>query len=83
MNEQNNGALAGKPTSVAPGPASSKPEGWKAIDTTIGQLLLLLSQRAAHDLLVRKVETLHSQIRALFGQTIVQGVTIEKPTRTS
>jgi hypothetical protein len=63
MNEQNNGALAGKAASVAQGPASSKPEEWKAIDSTIGQLVL--SQRAAHDLLVRKVETLHSQIRAL------------------
>ena len=65
MNEQNNCALAGKATSVDQGPASSKAEEWRVVDSTIGQLLLLLSQRAAHDVLVRKVETLHNQIRAL------------------
>jgi hypothetical protein len=45
-----------------------KPEEWRAIDSTIGQLLLLLSQRAAHDVLVRKAEILHSQVRGILAK---------------
>ena len=38
------------------------------IDDTIGQLLLLLSQKANHDILTEKVEALHGYVRALFSK---------------
>jgi hypothetical protein len=56
----------------APKPASYKPrqtkaEKRKAIDDAIGELLMLLSQKASHSTLAEKVEALHQHIQALFG----------------
>ena len=79
MKEQNNCALAGKATSVDQGVASSKAEEWRVVDSTIGQLLLLLSQRAAHDVLVRKVETLHSQVRGILAKPRPKGEAGKQP----
>jgi hypothetical protein len=52
-------------------PAASEPRQTRAqrrrlIDEAIGQLLVLLSQKASHEILTQKVEALHRHIRALF-----------------
>ena len=73
MKEPENCALAGQATDLAQRPGPSKAEEWGVVDSTIGQLLLLLSKRAAHDVLVRKVETLHGQIRALLAKPRPKG----------
>jgi hypothetical protein len=36
------------------------------IDDAIGQLLMLLSQKASHQILTEKVEALHRYIQSLF-----------------
>jgi hypothetical protein len=38
----------------------------RLIDAAVGELLMLLSQKANHAILTQKVEALHSQFRALF-----------------
>jgi hypothetical protein len=52
------------PVVQKPGPA--KPEQRRLIDDTIGQLLVLLSKKASHGVLVTRVEALHGHIQALF-----------------
>ena len=58
--------LDGSKKSVAREPAQSRAERRRLIDEAVGQLLVLLSQKAPHELLTEKVEALHRQIRALF-----------------
>jgi len=38
----------------------------RLIDAAVGELLMLLSQKAAHAVLIQRVEALHGKIRALF-----------------
>lgn len=66
-------ALGLKPLIELPKPMKrqSHREVVKLIEGSVGQLLVLLSQKAAYDVLVKRVEVLHGQIRAL----------IPKPTR--
>jgi hypothetical protein len=59
------GFASTKPSKTAP--RQTRAELPRAIDATLGELLLLLSQGAAHDLLTARVETLHSLIRRLFA----------------
>ena len=54
------------PVVQKPGPA--KLEQRRLIDDTIGQLLVLLSKKASHGVLVSRVEALHGHIHALFGK---------------
>jgi polyhydroxyalkanoate synthesis regulator phasin len=44
----------------------TKAQQRKLIDGAIGELLVLLSQKASHEVLTQKVEALHGQIRSLF-----------------
>jgi hypothetical protein len=53
-------------TPAAPKPRARMAAHRQMIDDAIGQLLLLLSQKASHDILTEKVEALHAQIHALF-----------------
>lgn len=50
---------------VQPPPRKNKREQKRQIDATLGELLMLLSQKAPHDSLTAKVETLHGQIQQL------------------
>ena len=52
--------------SVAPKPRVRMAAHRQMIDDAIGQLLLLLSQKASHDILTEKVEALHGYFQALF-----------------
>jgi hypothetical protein len=47
----------------------TKAEKRKLINETIGQILVLLSQKASHEALAQKVETLHGHIQALFAKS--------------
>ena len=49
-------------------PGATKAEQRRLIDDTIGQLLVLLSKKASHGVLVSRVEALHGHIHALFGK---------------
>jgi len=59
---------------VPPDPSKPKPaearrsraEHRKLIDTAFGEILVLLSQKASHSILMQKIEALHGQIQALF-----------------
>jgi hypothetical protein len=46
-------------------PRQNKAEQRKLIDGAIGELLVLLSQKASHEVLTQKVEALHGQIHSL------------------
>jgi hypothetical protein len=54
----------GKPT--ARKTRQSRAQERQLINDAIGQLLVLLSQRASHQVLTEKVEALHGHIQALF-----------------
>jgi hypothetical protein len=56
---------ASEPVKKAAGP--SKAEHCRLIDSTFGELLVLLSQKAPHEDLALKVETLHRQVHALLA----------------
>ena len=58
--------LATKPQAVNSAPRQNRAEQRRLIDDTFGQLLMLLSQKAGHDILMPKVEALHRQIQVLF-----------------
>jgi hypothetical protein len=58
--------LAGTANPVSRQPRQNKDQQRKLIDGAIGELLVLLSQKASHDVLTEKVEALHGQIQALF-----------------
>ena len=47
-------------------PRQNQAQQRKLIDGAVGELLVLLSQKASHEVLTQKVETLHGQIQALF-----------------
>jgi len=49
-------------------PRQNKAEQRKLIDGAIGELLVLLSQKASHEVLTQKVEALHGQIHSLFAK---------------
>ena len=51
---------------AAPKPKPNKQAQRRLIDNTVGQLLVLLSQKASHDLLREKVEALYGHFQALF-----------------
>ncbi len=51
-------------------PRQSKAKARQLISETIGQLLVMLSQKADHTLLSEKVQILHTQVQALFALTI-------------
>jgi hypothetical protein len=46
-------------------PRQNRMEQRRLIDAAVGELLLLLSQRASHETLTLKVEALHRQIRSI------------------
>ena len=50
-------------------PKLQKDPQHQLIDDAIGQLLVLLSQRASHEILVEKVEALYGHVRALLPKT--------------
>ena len=54
--------------SVPSQPHQNKAQQRKLIDGAIGELLVLLSQKASHEVLTQKVETLHGQIHSLFAK---------------
>jgi hypothetical protein len=58
--------LAGTAKPVTRQPRQNKEQQRKLIDGAIGELLVLLSQKASHEVLTQKVEALHGQIQALF-----------------
>ena len=58
--------LAGPPKPANAHPRQTKAETRRLFDSAIGELLVLLSQKAPHDVLTEKVETLHRHIQALF-----------------
>jgi hypothetical protein len=58
--------LARSANPVSRQPRQNKDQQRKLIDGAIGELLVLLSQKASHDVLTEKVEALHGQIQALF-----------------
>jgi hypothetical protein len=58
--------LAGTANPVSRQPRQNKDQQRKLIDGAIGELLMLLSQKASHEVLTQKVEALHGQIQALF-----------------
>jgi len=60
--------LAPPPRPLSLKTRSARAEHRRIINGAIGELLLLLSQKADHLLLTEKVETLHSHIQALFGK---------------
>jgi hypothetical protein len=47
-------------------PRQNKAQQRKLIDGASGELLVLLSEKASHEVLTQKVEALHGQIQALF-----------------
>ena len=51
---------------VARQPRQNKDQQRKLIDGAIGELLVLLSQKASHEVLTQKVEALHGHIQSLF-----------------
>jgi hypothetical protein len=51
----------------------SKVDKLKVLDVKFGELLALLSHRAAHSLLAQKVKELHAQIRVLFPRRQAKG----------
>ena len=55
-----------KPAAYPAGPA--KAEQRRLIDDTIGQLLVLLSKKASHGVIIARVEVLHGHIQALFAK---------------
>ena len=57
---------AGTVNPVTPEPRQNKTQQRKLIDGAIDELLVLLSQKASHEVLTQKVESLHDQIQALF-----------------
>jgi hypothetical protein len=48
-------------------PRQPKAQKQRLIDSGFGELLVLLSQKAAHETLTTKLEALHGQVRALFA----------------
>jgi hypothetical protein len=58
--------LAGSANPVTRQPRQNKDQQRKLIDGAIGELLVLLSQKATHEVLTQKVEALHGHIRSLF-----------------
>jgi hypothetical protein len=58
--------LAGTANPVTRQPRQNQAQQRNLIDGAIGELLLLLSQKASHEALTEKVEALHGQIQALF-----------------
>jgi hypothetical protein len=60
--------LAGTENPVTRQPRQNKDQQRKLIDGAIGELLVLLSQKASHQLLTQKVEALHGQIHSLFAK---------------
>jgi hypothetical protein len=52
---------------AAKAPRQNKTEQRRLINDAIGQLLVLLGQKANHDLLTEKVEALHRHIQSLFA----------------
>jgi hypothetical protein len=58
--------LAGETTPATRQPRQTKTQQRQLLDSAIGELLVLLSQKAIHDVLTQKVESLHGQIQALF-----------------
>jgi polyhydroxyalkanoate synthesis regulator phasin len=59
-------AEAAKP--VASQPRQNQAQQRKLLDGAIGELLMLLSQKASHEVLTQKVEALHSHIHSLFSK---------------
>jgi hypothetical protein len=58
--------FTGQTSAVARPPRPSKAEQRQLVDNTIGELLMLVSQNAARDILTEKIEALHHQIRSVF-----------------
>ena len=58
--------LAGTANPVTRQPRQNKDQQRKLIDGAIGELLVLLSQKASHEALTQKVEALHGHIPSLF-----------------
>ena len=56
-----------KPTAVAPRVRQPKVDHRQVIDAAIGQLLLLLSQKASYEKLTEQVEALHGHFGRLFA----------------
>ena len=54
--------------SVPSQPRQNKAQQRKLIDGAIGELLVLLSQKASHDVLTEKVQALHGQIHSRFAK---------------
>ena len=50
-------------------PRQTRVQRRRLIDEVVGQLLVLLSQKAPHEVLTEKVEALHRHIQALFPAT--------------
>ena len=61
--------LGGSPAPVTQQPRRNKAEQRRLVDDAIGQLLMLLSQKASHQVMTEKVEILHGHIQALFGSS--------------
>jgi hypothetical protein len=59
-------AAGAKP--VTPQPRQNKTEQRKLIDGAIGELLVLLCQKASHEVLTQEVEALHSHIHSMFSK---------------
>jgi hypothetical protein len=57
---------AGSPNTVIRQPCQNQAQQRKLIDGAIGELLVLLSQKASHEVLTEKVEPLHGHIQSLF-----------------
>jgi hypothetical protein len=60
--------LSGEKPRAVPQTRQSKTKQRRLIDAAIGELLVLLSQKASYDILTAKVEPLHRQIQNLFLQ---------------
>jgi hypothetical protein len=60
---------------VSPAPRPNKAEQRRLINDAIGQLLVLLGQKANHDFLTEKVEALHRHIQSLFAASPRPGPT--------
>jgi hypothetical protein len=54
---------------VDPQPRPTKADQRRLIDDAIGQLLVLASQKAPHNILTEKLEALHGHIQSLFQKS--------------
>jgi hypothetical protein len=59
--------FTGETKPETPGPAPTKAQCRQLIDDILGQLLVLVRQKASYDILTEKVEALHRQIHTLFA----------------